>query len=61
MQMILKSGGKLLLVILNRDNDTLHSWAMENGMKFHPKKCKVLTVSLRRQIYNFLLNAFHTN
>ena len=23
-------------------------------MKFHPQKCKVLTVSLRRQIYNVL-------
>ena len=41
-------------IILNRDIDTLHSWAKENGMKFHPQKCKVLTVSLRRQIYNVL-------
>ena len=41
-------------IILNRDIDTLHSWAKENGMKFYPKKCKVLTVSLRRQIYNVL-------
>ena len=41
-------------IILNRDIDTLHSWAKGNGMKFHPQKCKVLTVSLRRQIYNVL-------
>ena len=37
-----------------RDIDTLLTWATENGMKFHPKKCKVLAVSLRRQIYNIL-------
>ena len=41
-------------IILNRDIDTLHTWATENGIKFHPKKCKVLAVSLRRQIYNIL-------
>ena len=41
-------------IILNRDIDTLHSWDKENGMKFHPKECKVLTASLTRQIYNVL-------
>ena len=27
---------------------------MENGMTFHPSKCKVLSVSLRHFIYNIL-------
>ena len=27
-------------IILNRDIDTLHSWAKENGMKFHPKNVR---------------------
>ena len=29
---------------LQRDIDSLFAWAVENKMKFHPKKCKVLTV-----------------
>ena len=44
MQMILKSGEKTNsiedCIILNRDIDTLHSWAKENGMKFHPKNVR---------------------
>ena len=32
-------------IILNRDIDTLHTWAEVNGMKFHPKKCKVMSIS----------------
>ncbi len=31
--------------ILQRDIDALHSWAQRNKMKFHSKKCKVLSVS----------------
>ena len=30
--------------ILQRDIDALHSWAQRNKMKFHSKKCKVLSV-----------------
>ena len=37
--------------ILNRDIDTLHIWATSNRMKFHPKKCKVLSVSLKHPNY----------
>ena len=33
--------------ILQLDIDALHSWAELNKMKFHPKKCKVLSVSNR--------------
>ena len=33
--------------ILQRDIDALHDWAVSNKMKFHPKKCKVLSVSNR--------------
>ncbi|MCP4491633.1 MAG: hypothetical protein GY820_30650, partial [Gammaproteobacteria bacterium] len=31
--------------ILQRDINALHSWAERNKMKFHPDKCKVLSVS----------------
>ena len=40
--------------ILNRDIDALHIWATSNRMKFHPKKCKVLSVSLRHPNYYIL-------
>ena len=33
--------------ILQRDIDALHSWAQRNKMKFHPNKCKVLSISNR--------------
>ena len=32
---------------LNRDVKALNIWAIANKMKFNPKKCKVLTVSLK--------------
>ena len=31
--------------ILQKDINSLHEWCAQNKMKFHPKKCKVLTVS----------------
>ena len=31
---------------LNQDIAALHKWSIENGMTFHPSKCKVLSVSL---------------
>lgn len=34
--------------ILQGDIAVLNDWALENKMKFHPDKCKVLTVSLQR-------------
>ena len=34
--------------ILQGDIAVLNNWALENKMKFHPGKCKVLTVSLQR-------------
>ena len=40
--------------ILNRDIDALYKWATANKMKFHPKKCKVLSVSLKRPNYYIL-------
>ena len=39
---------------LNQDIAALHKWSIENGMTFHPSKCKVLSVSLRRFMYNIL-------
>ena len=40
--------------ILNRDIDALHIWATSNRMKFHPKKCKVLSVLLKHPNYYIL-------
>ena len=34
--------------ILQNDIDYMQNWAIENKMKFHPNKCKVLQVSLKR-------------
>ena len=31
--------------ILQRDIDALHRWSVRNKMKFHPDKCKVLSIS----------------
>jgi hypothetical protein len=31
--------------ILQQDINALHKWSMDNKMKFHPKKCKVVPVS----------------
>ena len=39
---------------LNRDVKALNVWAIANKMKFHPKKCKVLTVSLKHPNYYIL-------
>ena len=39
---------------LNRDVKALNIWAIANKMKFHPKKCKVLTVSLKHPNYYIL-------
>ena len=40
--------------ILNKDIDSLHKWALNNGMKFSPNKCKVISVTLRRPNYCIL-------
>ena len=34
--------------ILQTDIDSLNDWAVRNKMKFHPSKCKVLTISSRQ-------------
>ena len=40
--------------VLNKDIDSLHKWALNNGMKFNPTKCKVISVTLRRPNYYIL-------
>ncbi|MCP4458099.1 MAG: hypothetical protein GY816_08775 [Cytophagales bacterium] len=52
--------------ILQQDIDALHSWAHRNKMKFHPKKCKVLSVSNKATEENVWskvlpLQTFHYN
>ena len=36
---------------LQKDIDYLHDWSIRNKMKFHPKKCKVLSVAITRPIF----------
>ena len=38
--------------ILQRDINSLYEWSQRNKMKFHPQKCKVLTVSRRADTNN---------
>ena len=39
---------------LQKDINVLNDWAIQNKMKFHPNKCKVLSVSLKRAANNFV-------
>ena len=39
---------------MNIDIDALYKWATANRMKFHPKKRKVLSASLKRPNYYIL-------
>jgi hypothetical protein len=36
-------------ILLQKDITMLHNWAITNKMRFHPDKCKALTVSLQRK------------
>ena len=40
--------------ILQRDIDSLQAWSVTNKMKFHPKKCKVLSVTICKK-YHYIL------
>ncbi len=40
--------------ILQNDIDNLHKWSIENKMKFHSGKCKVLPVTLQRNVLDNL-------
>ena len=39
---------------MNRDIDALYKWVTADKMKFHPKECKVLSVSLKCPNYYIL-------
>ena len=45
-------------VILQNDINALYEWSMKNKIKFHPKKCKILRVSLAQNkfIFNYEMN-----
>ena len=47
--------------ILQHDINALHNWSVANKMKFHPHKCKALTIS-RQGDYSFFWDVmpFHT-
>ena len=46
--------------ILQRDIDNLLKWSIENKMKFHPSKCKALSVTMQRNILdNLPFNIYH--
>ena len=34
-------------ILLNNDINSLNDWALRNKMRFHPTKCKILSLSLR--------------
>ena len=36
--------------ILRSDIDRLHKWSVKNKMAFHPSKCKVLSVTMQRNV-----------
>ena len=38
--------------VLQRDIDKLFVWSIENNMTFHPSKCKVLSVTLQRNVFD---------
>ena len=40
--------------VLQRDIDRLYAWSIENNMNFHPSKCKVLSVTLQRNVLDNL-------
>ena len=40
--------------VLQKDINSLNDWALRNKMKFHPNKCKVLSVSLKRTVENYI-------
>ena len=45
--------------ILQSDIDRLHKWSVENKMTFHPSKCKVLSVTMQRNVLdNLPFNTF---
>ena len=48
--------------ILQNDINNLYKWSIENRMTFHPKKCKVLSVTLQRNVLDYLpFNTFLYN
>ena len=46
-------------VRLQNDIDRLHKWSIENKMKFHPSKCKVVSVTNKRLIDHLPFYEFH--
>ena len=42
-------------LILQNDINSMYKWSIENKMKFHPKKCKVLQVTLKLECYMYVL------
>ena len=40
--------------ILQNDIDKLFAWSVKNKMTFHPSKCKVLSVTMQRNILDNL-------
>ena len=45
--------------IIQNDINRLYDWSVRNRMKFHPKKCKALTVSMQRNVLdNLPFNSF---
>ena len=46
--------------VLQNDIEKLLRWSLENKMRFHPSKCKALTVTLQRNVLdNLRFNHYH--
>ena len=47
-------------IVLQQDINNLLQWSLQNKMKFHPSKCKALSVSLQRNVLdNLPFNVYH--
>ena len=40
--------------VIQNDINRLYEWSVKNQMRFHPKKCKALSVSLQRNVFDNL-------
>ena len=46
--------------MLQNDINTLNTWAIQNKMKFHPDKCKVLSITLKRSTNKYIYKLGNT-
>ena len=42
--------------LLQSDINELYNWSLRNKIRFHPDKCKIISISLKHKPYNFIYN-----